>query len=406
MKRVIFIREVGRLVAPITVLVAVAALTTAGSVQARVGGETEVSCGQTLTKSVKLANDLVNCPDSGLIVGASNITVDLNGHTIDGTNKRAGIDVQKRAIVTIENGTITDFHSAAVNVSGSRGVVLLKLTVSKIGAGCKQGDLCAGIFLMQSTGTRIADSTISNQVQAFQVNGIDVYASPGTKVERNHLDRNAGDGISAFHSPSSRFTGNFLDGNKKEGLHVNSSSDSALVTGNRARGNRTAGIAAGASSNLRVLGNTVSGNGEVGLLLFDLTRSLARGNRASGNPNGIVLYGGQAGVAAYGGKHGAMRNQLMGNKATKNTREGILVRGDGVKDAADDNLLSGNVANDNGRDGGIVIQGKATGNKLRGNTANGNRGRGITAIRGTIDAGGNHARGNKRSPQCVGVACR
>ena len=43
-----------------------------------------VSCGQTLTHSVKLANDLTNCPNNGLVVGADDVTVDLNGHTIDG----------------------------------------------------------------------------------------------------------------------------------------------------------------------------------------------------------------------------------------------------------------------------------------------------------------------------------
>ena len=129
------------------------------------------------------------------------------------------------------------------------------------------------------------------------------------------------------------------------------------------------GIAAGASSNLRVLGNTLSGNGEVGLLLFDLTGGLARDNRASGSPTGIVLYGGHAGVAGFAGKHGATNNQLVGNRAFENSGTGILVRGDGGKDVANDNLLSGNVASGNGRDGGIVIEGSAIGNRLRGNTA-------------------------------------
>jgi parallel beta-helix repeat protein len=405
MKRVFILVGVRRLIAPAVLAAALAALAVAGSVQARAGSETEVSCGQTLKASVRLANDLVDCPGTGLIIGADNITVDLNGHTIGGTNKNEGISIQKRANVTILNGTITEFYAAGVTVSGARGLVLRKLTVRKIGAGCKQGDLCAGVFLSQSTGTRFADSTISNLVQAFQVNGIDVYTSPSTKVERNHLDRNAGVGISVFQSPRSSFTGNFVDGNRKEGLQVNASSDSTLIMGNRARGNGTAGIAVGASSNLRVVGNSASGNAEVGLLLFDLTRGLVRGNRASGNASGIVLYGGQAGVAQFGGKHGAMSNQLIANTAIKNARVGILVRGDGGKEVANGNLLSSNIANGNGRDGGILLQGSATGNELRGNTANANKGHGIVAVRGTIGAGGNRARGNRRSPQCVGVKC-
>src|SRR3954471_12063437 len=43
-----------------------------------------VHCDQTLTQSVKLANNLTNCPNNGLVIGADNVTVDLNGHTIDG----------------------------------------------------------------------------------------------------------------------------------------------------------------------------------------------------------------------------------------------------------------------------------------------------------------------------------
>ena len=74
MKRVIFIPEVGRLVAPITVFVAFVSLAAAGSAQARADSETEVSCGQTLKASVRLANDLVDCSANGLIIGANNIT--------------------------------------------------------------------------------------------------------------------------------------------------------------------------------------------------------------------------------------------------------------------------------------------------------------------------------------------
>jgi parallel beta-helix repeat protein len=407
MKRVFFLVGVRRLIAPAAVAAALA-VAAVGSVQAT-SAVNPVSCGQTLKASVKLTTDLVGCTGSGLVVGADNITVDLNGHTIAGTNKRTpgtgGVVIDKHANVKVVNGTITDFYFGGVGVTNARGTVLSKLTVRKIGAGCKQGDICAGIALGQATGTKITDLTDSNEVQAFQVNGIDIDGSPDTLVQGSRIDRNVGDGISVFQSPRSRFVGNELAGNKKEGLHVNSSSDSTVISGNRALGNRTAGIAAGASSKLSVAGNSVSGNGQVGLLLFDLTGGFVHGNRASRNPYGIVLYAGQAGVAQYGGKTGALHNQLIGNSATGNTSGGILVRGDGGKDVADDNLLSGNVANSNGRDGGIVLQGSATGNKLRGNTANANKGQGIVALRGTIDAGGNRAHGNKRSPQCVAIRC-
>ena len=365
---------------------------------------TSVSCGQTLTKSTTLTNDLTNCPGTGLIVGADNITVDLNGHTIDGTNNKSGIDNERHANVKIVNGMITDFRAAGINLFGARGNVLRKLTVRRIGAGCRKGDICAGIQLFKCRRTTIADSVISNHVPAFQVSGIDVYNSPGARVERNRISRNPGQGIAVFASPRSAVVGNRLDDNRG-GMDANNGSDFIRVTGNHARGNRDAGIAVGALRGARVLGNAVTGNGDDGLFLFDLRDSVVRGNQATGNFTGIHLYGGQGGVAQYGGKHGASGNRLIGNSATRNSHVGIWVKGDDHRDRVDDNLISRNVASRNGHAGGIAIQASATGNRLHGNTANANAGHGITAVHGTIDAGGNHARGNRRNPQCVGVRC-
>jgi hypothetical protein len=87
-----------------------------------------VSCGQTLTHSVKLANDLSNCPNNGLVVGADNVTVDLNGHTIDGdgdgfdscaTDCDAGVDNTGHARITVKHGTIREFVEG-VAVEGAR----------------------------------------------------------------------------------------------------------------------------------------------------------------------------------------------------------------------------------------------------------------------------------------------
>ena len=49
-------------------------------------GVTTVSCGETLTTSTTLANDLIDCPGTGLVIGDDNVTINLDGHTIDGVN--------------------------------------------------------------------------------------------------------------------------------------------------------------------------------------------------------------------------------------------------------------------------------------------------------------------------------
>jgi hypothetical protein len=41
-----------------------------------------VGCGDTITTDPTPDSDLVNCPNNGIMIGADNITLDLNGHTI------------------------------------------------------------------------------------------------------------------------------------------------------------------------------------------------------------------------------------------------------------------------------------------------------------------------------------
>ena len=82
-----------------------------------------VTCGQTLTHSIRLANDLTNCAGDGLIVGADGVTVDLNGHAIDGdgtpgaTGPDVGILDTGRNGVTIKGGTVREFDRGVVSTA-------------------------------------------------------------------------------------------------------------------------------------------------------------------------------------------------------------------------------------------------------------------------------------------------
>src|SRR5580765_4206880 len=72
------------------------------------GAVTTPSCGDTITRSVRLAGDVLGCTDAGLVVGAAGITIDLGGHTLAGTNvpKSVGIGNDGHANVRIVNGNI------------------------------------------------------------------------------------------------------------------------------------------------------------------------------------------------------------------------------------------------------------------------------------------------------------
>ena len=58
----------------------------------------QLSCGETITTDTTLHTDLLNCKNHGIVIGADGITLDLNGHLIDGdATQAAGCDPQTEA---------------------------------------------------------------------------------------------------------------------------------------------------------------------------------------------------------------------------------------------------------------------------------------------------------------------
>ncbi len=332
-----------------------------------------LTCGATLTTSTTLSADLVGCPATALVIGADGITVDLGGHTISGTNAAGseGIASDGHTNVRIVGGRITDFRLNGVGIRGGSGNLVRGVTVRRIGAGGAEGEpVSAGILISGSPRGRVIAADVSNDVKAFQSDGVDVLNSPGTVVERNRLVKNSWNGLALLGSPRSRVAHNALDRNPNNGVEVNGASDSTVVVANRARANAQFGVVVGSAKGVRVVGNTAAKN-HTGFLFFDLHDGLISANRARAN--------GEDGLVLGGGQFGSKGNRLAGNVVSGNGGVGITI----VKDN----------------------NGPATGNSLKGNTANRNGYHGIDAVAGTIDKGGNRASGNRTPPQCVGVVC-
>jgi parallel beta-helix repeat protein len=382
-----------------------------------------VTCGQTLTSSVRLANSLAGCPGDGLVIGADNITVDLAGHSIRGVNAAGseGVVDDGHRGARIRNGTISTFFLNGVGLRGAPRSEVRNVTIRKIGAGGGESDASAGVLVKDSARTRVIASAVSNDVTAFQSDGLDVLSSAGTTIIGNRIANNAWNGTFVVDSPRTRVIGNAFRGNRNQGIEVNIGSDGTLVAGNHARNNVSNGLVVGAISGARIAANTLTGNGEAGLFMFDLLNSRVRANRASGNGVGIQLEGGQ---------HGSNGNRIAQNVTSHNTT-GLVVAG-----GANDNVVVGNVSNANqgapGDGGGIVLvavtgntvrgnvanrnrdvgigvfedqPGDSTGNVLTANTANFNRNHGMSAVAGTIDGGRNTAHHNTPPPNCLGVVC-
>jgi hypothetical protein len=144
-----------------------------------------VQCGQVVTQAVTLDSDLTGC-DTGLVVGADGITIDLNGHAIVGAGNRffpaigtTGIVNTGHSGVRIRDGTISGFLEA-ITLRGASDNRLGHLNVRAVfvstiiashaievsgGSGnwvedsvIRSGPL--GILLSQTTGNRILDNQL------------------------------------------------------------------------------------------------------------------------------------------------------------------------------------------------------------------------------------------------------
>ncbi len=93
----------------------------------------EISCGQTITKDTILNADLA-CPvgtDYAIIIGASNITLDLGGYTISGYTPGTGVFADGQAGITIRNGAVDGFN-VGVYINESNRVTMENLTVRNL----------------------------------------------------------------------------------------------------------------------------------------------------------------------------------------------------------------------------------------------------------------------------------
>lgn len=364
-----------------------------------------VSCGQIITVDTKLANDLVDCPRHGIIIGADGITLDLNGHTIDGDatpiencpqDEPCDVGVVNSAIrngtpfngpgfdhVTIQNGSVQEFAEVGVYVVGAVDSVLRRMDTSRSEF---ESD---GVHFIDCTHCRIEDSSASAYSVGFVVvrsrdvviqrsdasdntfAGIIVAESERVEVSDNTVARTvAGDGIVFILSEHGLVERNHLfDNFGGVGLVSSHHND---VSHNSAHDNHFVGIYGYGSDWNRITRNAITRNGD-------------------GSEGGIRL------LAAEDGE-GADNNALIGNRLVRNVGDGIL-----VDPGQSGTIIERNVARLNSDDGIDVGSSSTT---LFKNKLIRNHDLGIEAVSGVTDSGGNLAVHNGNVLQCLNVLCR
>jgi parallel beta-helix repeat protein len=347
---------------------------------------TNVSCGETITADTTLDGDLADCPNEGIVIGADDVTIDLNGHTIAGDGKPVkncpkepcdvGVLNEGHDGVTVRNGAL---HGFGV------GIFTGKATHGRVLHVASSGNQFFGLVFIQSNRSVVRDSSADDN-PAPDGDGIGLFGSRHVRILNSSFRRN---GLGIHVSESSL---NTIDGNR-----FSRNGDFAiLMQGNRnlLRHNRC--VANGACINVApgnrnvIAGNRVRG-GDAGISVEKghgnlLLRNLVEGTSGDGIYLGLD-------DPPIGGRDSVLRRNVV----RRSGRNGFFV-------SSHDNgsRLIGNIATGAAKDGFHVASSSA---RLRRNRATHNGDLGIEAVLGVTDAGRNIARHNGDARQCTHIIC-
>jgi parallel beta-helix repeat protein len=416
-----------------------------------------VTCGQTITHDTTLTADLTNCPGDGLVIGADNITINLNGHTIDGTATQLpacdqppfgsdGIRAGGHDGLTIKNGTIQQFFDGIEGGSEGEGVAdsdlhglvlrdnrfngvtfgsnLLLNNHNRIVGNETYGNGCgAGISLNSADGNRVARNRSHDNHS-----GIDVCCSPNNVIEDNVVANNSDTGIAIYFGNHSHnvVRRNSVSGNG-DGIFVGfaEGSQDDVVADNHSYNNTNGAITLEDATGNQIAGNRLD-HSAFGVLVFGDANVIARNQVTdiANCPDPASPCGVGIGIAAGDG------NVVQGNSVARALVDGIAVVAFDPGSTTTGTVVRANLVRAAGRDDysvGALGEGTVTrtllsddlalgaaddgfdvhlpGTTLRRDLAFHNGDLGIEAVAGTLDGGGNKAHGNGNPAQCAGVSC-
>ena len=203
--------------------------------EALVGGRAllaaPVGCGDTISVDTTLHADLLDCPGHGIVIGADDITLDLNGHVIDGDDALmepcpeicdVGVLNDGHDGVRIRDGDIRQF-AIGVLVFGARTNGLSDLTTA--------GNVFSGIILAATAGSSVRWSRTYGNAGPGSGVGITLFESHNNRIRYNRVFRNAELGIHLIRSNRNYVANNVVRRNPEDGIIVEGNRN--VIVGNR-----------------------------------------------------------------------------------------------------------------------------------------------------------------------------
>lgn len=337
-----------------------------------------LTCGSVITHSTILTNNVGPCPADGLIIGASNITLNLNGHTVSGATlamestgpaEQVGINLTNVSGVTVLNGTVTGFD-AGVSITGGSGNTVTQIkahdnindvAVNNNQTSCNFGD---GITTDNSNNNRIINNTAVHNGPFSGISLVDASGSnlvAGNRVADNNVPNLFPNGKNGPCGPFAPFGGGPPTGRAIQD------------TGIRVEG-------PGATNN-RIIDNHVSNSAIVGISVNGNICHPPGGNQPQPANNGNSILGNT--VTSTGATNATQPPTINGqpNPLFDSDSNGIAVLQQGplgvVTCPANDITIVGNNSSGNFKDG-IFVSSISTGNTVNANTVNNNKRDGIT----------------------------
>ena len=214
------------------------------------------SCGEIVNEDVTLTSDLECGPGDGLVVGANDVTINLNGYSITSSDEAGSED-------------------PSMNYDGSSGILVPNAQNVAISGLGEVSGFDRGITFMGSSGGQVADIQLANNDIGVLMSG-----SEGTEVSRNTITNN---GIALISDSSNKgvIAFNQVVANLEQGILVLGSDDN-VVAANNMFGNGENGIYLDIMSN----GNTVDFNTVFGHEVADLNNDGGRSTNVNQNSFG------------------------------------------------------------------------------------------------------------------------
>lgn len=336
----------------IGVLWAVAVTCTGLTVMAAPAEATHVQCGTVITQSTTLDSDVGPCFNTdGIIIGRSNITLNLNGHRVfaanpNGPNENVGIRLANVTGVTVQGpGTVEGFD-AGIAIEGGGGNTVQAVTVQnnindfseEEPNACTYGD---GITTFDSDNNRIIRNRV---IHNGPYSGISLVGdSDGNLVQANIVQNNNVPNVNPETGEVGPCGAPFSRRNQDIGIRIEGpGADRNQVIGNTVEGNQLYGITihgyvchppGGGPSEPNNGGNVIQSN--------VVRNNGFAGPNERGDGIAILQQGPQSVVCV------AFGNSILDNTSVANAGHGIFVGGRG----SHSNTISRNTVNDNGIDG-------------------------------------------------------